>query len=83
MTMRLRGTLEGEAMRAEFSKEELAAEFGPNWAEGLFTLQDIIADMTDDEFMRFLELLSLFRSDRAQATRGLEQLGAEIRHRRG
>ena len=83
MTMPLRGTLEGEAMCAEFSKEELAAAFGPKSTGRLFTLQDIIADMTDDEFARFLELLSHFRSDRAQATRGLEQRGAKIRHRRG
>jgi len=73
----------GEAMCAEFSKEELAAVFGPKTAGQMFTLQDIVADMTDDEFVRFLELLSLFRSDRAQATRGLEQLGAEIRRRHG
>ena len=73
-------------MCAEFSKEELAAVFGPDRAERVFTLQDIIADMTDDEFARFLELLSLFRSDRAQATRGLERLGAaglNERHRSG
>ena len=70
-------------MCAESSKEELAAAFGPKSAGRLFTLQDIIAGMTDDEFVRFLELLSLFRSDRALATRDLERLGAEIRHRRG
>ena len=44
----------------QLSREDLAPLFGAKVAGRLFVLQDIIVDMNDDEFARFLELRSHF-----------------------